>query len=334
MKSLLRHTAATAVAVIVTGTLHAQTLNVTSPQHASVKLFDSTPLFTITGLGVSPAGDVYYIESHSSFASDARLLKRSPLDGYANATPLYDFGAPVFGSFVAINGGKVYFGESSTGAIFSINPDGTGIDPLGTIPNNYDLAFAGGSLYLSHNPSANPQGKVSKFELVADGTGGLMLSAADLIIDTPNDYSGPVEFGPNGSFFYGGSGSFAMPNLFRFSAADITAANEAGPTLTLDNPHLFLANGTNAFLAFDGTDKLWHTNFGSLDVIDTDTAISAPIATSTSSIGQLDYVDDTLYANVSDFGTKSSSVFAVVPEPSCALLALVGLTTLIRRRRN
>jgi hypothetical protein len=335
MQSLLRFTAAIAVTVIATCGLHAQTLNITNPNFAGTKLFDSTPGFTITGLGVGPGGDVFYIESDSGFTLNARLLKRSAFDGYVSATPLYDFGSAVFGSFVAFNGGKVFFGESSTGAIRSINPNGTGLDLLGSVAGNYDVAFAGSSLYLSHNPGGfTALGKVSKFDLISDGASGLMLSAADLIIDTPDDYSGPVEYGPGGVFYYGGSGSFGMPNLFKFTGGEILAANGMGPTLSLDGPHLFLANGTNAGLVFDGADGLWHTNFGALDVIDTDSATSTPVGSTQDSIGQLDFADGKVFANVTKSTFDRSAVYTVVPEPSCAVIAIVGISAIgVRRRR-
>jgi hypothetical protein len=337
MKSLLRLAAAGAVVATITGPLHGQSLNITNPGFSTTKLFDSSPNFTITGLAVGPSGDVFYIETHSGFALNARLLKRSASDGYTNAIPLFEFGGPVFGSFVALDGGKVFFGESSSGSIRSINPDGTGVDTLGTVGGNYDVAFAGGSLYLSHNPGGqNPRTKVSKFDLVPDGTGGLMFSASKVAIDTPADFTGPVELGPGGDFFYGGSGSFGMENLFRFGAGEIAAAvAETGPVLNLDAPHLFLANGSNAYLAFDGEDGLWHSNFGTLDVIDTDTAGSTPVATSTDSIGQLEFVAGVVFANVTVSTFDRSAVYAVVPEPSsAALLALVGIAVIGMRRRN
>jgi hypothetical protein len=338
MNSLLRVTAATAAAAVTSATLNAQTLNITSPNYSGTKLFESTPGFNITGLGVSGSGEIYYIESEGAFPAtvNAHLYKRSPSDGYVSSTTLFDFGSPVFGSFVVFNGGKVYFGESSTGAIRSINPDGTGLDALGTVADNYDLAFSGGSLFFSHNPGGfSAQGKVSKFDLVADGTGGLMLSGADLILDTPTDYSGPVEFGLAGSFFYGGTAaSGGTPNLFRFSGAEILAANGGGPTLTLDNPHLFLANGANAGLAFDGANGLWHTKSGVLDIIDTDTATSTPVGTTSNFLGQIDYAFGTVYAGVTDFASNRSAVFAVVPEPNCAIIAILGLALSEARRRR
>jgi hypothetical protein len=337
MNSLLRLSAATAAALIVTEALQAQSLTITNPAFSATKLFDSTAGYTISGLGASGTGEIFYLESDASFPAtlNARLFKRSPVDGYATPTLLHDFGGPVFGSFVVLNGGKVFFGENFTGGIFSINPDGTGLDPLGTIAGNYDLAFSGGSLFLSHNSGFSPQNQVSKFNLVPDGGTGLMLSSADSIIDTA-DYSGPVEFGPAGLLFYGGTAaSFGgKPDLFRFTAAEIAAANDAGPTLTLDSPHLFLANGANAGLAFDGGDGLWHTKERSIDRIDTDNAESTPVGTTANSLGQVDFSDGTVYATVTDFGGKRSSIFAVVPEPCSALLLLIGLATSQSRRRR
>src|SRR5688572_11683598 len=141
MNSLLRLSAATAAALIFTQALQAQSLNITNPAFSATKLFDSTAGYAISGLGVSGTGEIFYLESDASFPAtlNARLFKRSPVDGYATPTQLHDFGSPVFGSFVVLNGGKVFFGENFTGGIFSINPDGTGLDPLGTTAGNYDL---------------------------------------------------------------------------------------------------------------------------------------------------------------------------------------------------
>jgi hypothetical protein len=327
----MNHLLRTAALLACPFALHAQSLNITAPGYSGVKLFEATAGHTITGLGAAPGGDIFYIESDSAFTSNARLYRRSPGDGYATSTTLFDFGAPIFGSFVVFNGGKIFFGESSTGQIRSINPDGTGIDLLGTVAGNYDLAFAGSSLYLSHNPGGfSPLNKVTKFTLVGS-PGDYSLDAGTLIIDTPMDYSGPVELASGGALFYGGSGPFGQPHLYRYAAAEIDGT---GPVLSLDGPHLHLANGTNAYLAFDGSDALWHTNFGTLNLIGVTTPTSTAIGSTTDSIGQLDFTGGTLYVNVTKASFDGSAVYAVVPEPSCALLALAGLILSSRRRRG
>lgn len=322
------------LAAAVTPSIYAQSLT-PNPGYGATKLFDSTPDFTITGLGASPSGDVYYIETDSGFSLNSTLYKRSAADGYTAATPLFDLGPGIFGSFVAFHNGLVYFGESSTNTIRSIHPDGTGVDDLGLVVGNYDIEFAGSSIYLSHNPGPGAKNRVSKFELAADGSGGFQLSAADLIVDTPADFSGPIAFGPGGSLFYGGSGSTATPNLFRFDAAEVAAAFDAGPTLSLDAPHQFLANGSNGYLAFD-TDlgSLWQSVFNSnnLNLINASTGAEVTAATTSDSIGNLDLVNGTMYTNVTKSTFDRSAVYAVVPEP--ATIGLMAFASLLVCRRN
>lgn len=311
--------------------LRAQSLTITAPGYSDAKLFDASPGFTISGLSASPSGDIFYIETDSSFTTpaNARLLKRSASDGYAAPSTLFDFGAPKFGSFVVFNDGKVYFGENSTGLIRSINPDGTGLDLLGTVAGNYDLTFSGSALYISHNPGGfTAQNKVTKF-LLTGSIGDLSLDAGDLIIDTPVDYSGPVEFGPGGSLFYGASGA-AMADLYRFTGAE---SDGSGPTLQLDAPHLYLANGTNAYLAFDGANSLWHSNYSTLNLINGFSSSSQAIASTLGSINHLDFAGGSLFVNVTKSSFDASSVYKVVPEPTSSLLLLGALSVFTRRRR-
>lgn len=322
----------------VSPALFAQSLSVTAPGYTGGKLFDATPGFTITGLAVAPGGEVFYIESDSAYTAPSKLYRRSAGDGYALATPLFNFNSTAFGSFVRWESGRVFFGESSTGAIRLLNPD-LSIDALGSVAGNYDAVFSGGSIFLSHNPGGfSPQNKVSRFDLLPDGGGGLMLGAADTIVNTPNDYSGPVAFDAAGNLFYGGSGTYARSDLFRFTAAEVAAAYGAGPTLSLDPAHLFLANGPNAYLTLDSTGALWHASFTALDLIDPATAASTPIGDSTDSIGQLDVAGPTLYATVTNATFDHSAVFWVVPEPSTAALLLTlglgALTSRLGRRKD
>jgi hypothetical protein len=330
MKSLLLAGTAFAVA---SGIVHAQSLTITAPGYSSTKLFDSTAGFTITGMAATTNGDVYYIETDSVFnGANSRLLRRSAGDGYAGATPIFDFGAFVFGSFVETGGGLIIFGESSTGAIRAVNPDLT-IDALGSVPGNFDLAIFGSSLFLSHNPGFTPANRVSQYTLVSDGLGGSQLSAAELLLTT-NDYSGPVETDAAGNLYYGGPNVVGAPDLFRFTAAEVAAAAGAGPDLALDPAHRFLANGTNAYLALDDSGALWQSNFGALNRIDTTVPSSTVIGTTLDSIGYLDFAGSLLFASVTNSSFDRSAVYTVVPEPSCGALLGLGLGALAGRRRR
>lgn len=335
MKSLLRLTAATAAAVIITSELNAQSLDIIAPGYTSTPLFLTSQGFTLGGLAFDGSANAYYIENDSNFAANAVLYRRSPLDGYAAAVPLFDLGAFSYGTFVFLNGGKVFFGDGN-GPMRSINPDGTGVDLLGSVANNYDAALIGGNLYVSHNieffPNP-PKNRLTKFELQPDGT-GFSLGPGDTIVAADNDYSGPLEFDAAGNLYYGASGSFTVTGLYRFSAAEVLSA--FGPTeLTLDAGHQITSGlaGSSALAVGDG-DDLWHDRFtGELNLIDADDGSIQQIGSSLDDPGSMDLVGDTLYVGVST--ATRSGVFAVVPEPSSALLAIVGLVTLrLRRRRS
>jgi len=316
--------------------LDAQVLNVTAPGYAGGKLFDSTAGFTITGLAADTNGDIYYLETDSTFSANTQLYKRTAANGYAVAVPLFDLGAPVFGSFVTLGSGKVFFGENSTNTLYAINPDGSGNNTLGTILNNYDAVFAGGSLFVSHNLEPSflnpPKNRVSKYDIVAGG-GTLTLGVEDTIIDTVSDYSGPVEMDASGALFYGATGANGIGDLYRFNAAEVAGA--FGPTsLALDVAHRLIENGVNAYLAMEGGTALWQSNFGALNLIDTLGATSASIATSANFIGQLDAIDGEVFASVTDFATSRSAVYGVVPEAGTGalLLSALGIISLRRSR--
>ena len=142
----------TAAFFAVTSALFAQTLNVTAPGYSRTKLFDSTAGFTISGMGADSSGSIYYLETDGSFAASTKLYKRTAAGGYATATPLFNYGSALFGSFVTVQSGKVYFGENSANTIRSVNLDGTSPALIGTVVGNFDLAFSGGSAFVSANP--------------------------------------------------------------------------------------------------------------------------------------------------------------------------------------
>ena len=322
MKKLLIITSAAFLAASTA--LIAQTLTVSAPGYAGVKLFDSTAGFTITGMGADASGTVYYLETDSAFSTGTRLYKRSPADAYASATLLFDYGAARYGSFVVAHGGTIYFGENSTHTIRSINPNGTGAALIGTVTGNYDLAFSGNSAFVSANADLtffNPQNKVVSLDL---GTG-----ATATILDATPDYSGPLEFDSAGGLLYGVANGL-IGGIYRYTAADM-----AGAPLTLNPPtNRLFANGGNQYLAFSGNSTLWQGDFATLRTIDTATLAVQTIATTSETLGLLDYENAALYASVTDFGTSRSAVFAVTPEPSSMLLFVSGLLVLARRRRE
>src|SRR3954470_572990 len=72
MKKLIHLGAALAA---LCASLDAQSLTVTAPGYSGVKLFDSTPGHTITGLAADTNGDVYYLETDGSFSANTQLFK-------------------------------------------------------------------------------------------------------------------------------------------------------------------------------------------------------------------------------------------------------------------
>ncbi len=327
MKKLLLLGATLVVAA--SSALFAQSFNVTAPGYSSAKLFDSTPGFTIGGVGADSSGNVYYIENDPTFGANAILYKRSAGDGFATATQLFDFGSPTFGSFVVVEGSRVYFGESVFNVIRSVNLDGTSPVVHGTVVNNYDLTFHDGGAFLSANPSTDfnfPHNHVYKFDL---NTG-----ATDSILDATPDFSGGIAFDSTGALLYGASTS-SSGGIYRFLSTDVT--NAFGPSeLTLTPPdNRIFDNGGNLYLAYDGLNGLWSDSGNTLSRHDLTGLTSETIGTTPDFLGNLSYQDGELFATVTDFGTNQSAVFTIVPEPSgLALLCLGGLTFLGGRRRR
>ena len=101
-----------------------------------------------------------------------------------------------------------------------------------------------------------------------------------------------------------------------------------------DVPTLIAVGATAAPLAFADRSTLWQDDFTTLRTYDTETLAVQTIATTSETLGQLDYENGALYASVTDFGTNRSSVFAVTPEPSSALLLGLALSGFASRRRR
>ncbi len=312
-----------AFAVLATAVATAQTLSISAPGYTASKLFETALGETIGGVDFSDSGAVYYLVR--TFGGTTKLQVRTPADGYASAATLHDFGSAVYGSFVTLNAGRIYYGENSAGSIrvhdIALSSDSL----LATVANNYDLAIAPGGIgYLSENPG-----------YAGNSASTLNLSSgANSVRLTSLDYSGPVGADDQGRLYYGGTAFGIGGGIYRYTAAEVAAGG-----LTLDISHRWVSNSNgNAYLAFDDADKMWQTDFSGLGFFNTGTAAFTSIGSTLDTLGNLAADSTQLLAGVTAYGASSSldksAVFRVVPEPASALLALGGLAGLIVRRRR
>ena len=308
------------VAFAVASPLYGQTFT-PAPGYSASKLFDVPVGQTVSGLEFDAGGNAFYLVGNGTTLS-TRLERRSLGDSYATPAVLFDYGAPKFGSFVRLNAGKLYFGESSSGTI-RVHDLGLGTtSPLATVLGNYDLDFGGGAGWLSANPGFAGN-KIFKLDLSSGATTQVLGSG---------DYSGPVAVDAAGQLYYGATGFIVGGNIYRYSSVE---ANAGG--LTLDAGHVWSPNSGNAFFDLDGSQGLYQTDFSTVNRFNLATGAATAVGSSTNSIGNLASASGVLAVTVTSYGvtaaTNQSAVFAVVPEPSSAMLFAFGVIILARRRK-
>lgn len=300
----------------------AQILTVSNLAYAATPLFASSTDYIISGIASDNAGRIFYLESDGAFPPSlpTRLWQRPVTGGTAGpAQLLHDFGAALSGNFLTYSSGVVYGGEFSTGGLFAIDPSGANYDPLAIVQSNYDGTFSNGSFHVSH--VVNGSNRVSKFELLPDPPNGRMLSPGERILETNGEFSGPLDFTGAGDLLY----ASAARGLYRYSAAEVATA-AAGPIdLQLDPQHLIIADVNFGYLTSVVGDVVWGTSFTALERVDTAGRTKSEVATSNATIGHLDVSGETLYVNVTDFGTRRSVVYAVVPEPGLSAFLIGAL---------
>jgi hypothetical protein len=323
--------AAAAVAFTLCVPAHAQSLTITAPGYSGYDLFAASPGYVVAGVATD-GSRIWYVESDAAFGGNlpTKIWSRT-FNGVSAgpATLVHDFQTPLFGSFLSLQSGSLYFGENSLGGIYAINPTTLAVDPLGTVAGNYDAVSFGGALLISHYSGTG--NKVARFALEPDGGTGLALSAPDLILDTGTEFSGPLEIASS-SLIYGS----ASTGLYRYFLTEVAAA--IGPAqLSLDVAHRFLSNGANSYLGPTSGTFVWRDSFDSNEIqrIEIGTGAVSAIATTNGTLGNLDAVGTTLIAAATQYGaTTTSHVFAVVPEPSTCILGLAAVALLPLRRRR
>jgi hypothetical protein len=340
---LFRLRVALAVLLAACASVRGQSFSVTVPNYVGTKLFDSAAGTLITGMAADAVGNVYYIQTDVAGFGDTFLYKRSAMDSYANPTPLCNLGFRVGGAFVVCSGSTVYFGDNTEGNIYSINNDGSGFDPLGTIASaKSDAKFVNGHLFITYD-GGNSNTLLSRFDLIADGAGGKVLANENVIVNAARDPSGVFEYA-GAELYYGASGYDISKGIYKFSQAEVDGAITAGE-LTLQANHKFGTTTTNSVgaLAFGGGVDLWKD-----DPFSTDLRLFSRFnggvsvigsAGLNSTLGQLDFGGESLgpgalFMNVSDNVNYRSAIYRLaVPEPSSALMLLAGSLVLARRRR-
>ncbi len=324
----------------------------------SSELFNLGSGYTISALGASSGGDIFYLAS-GDFGSGptTELFRRTAASGYSSAsqTAIFDFGSKLVGSFVKVSGSTVYFGESDLGSIHSISISGSAAShqSIGNIENHYDLAVNGSDLFVSANPGYAGN-KV--FRLVLSGAGALQ--QLDTIIDTGGDNSGPITFDAGGNLLYGATGDIPafmydapLPAHQKggvFSFSNISGAIDSNPaaedrTIALSSGSKIFSRGSNqAFSTLgldlfqtDGTDSF---SDGSSKLFDLRVGQPATLVGSTGAgefFGGLSSSDTAVFATVtSTYANGPSAVFRVVPEPCSALLAALGGFSWLGFRRS
>lgn len=137
------------------------------------------------------------------YTPDGRLMLfyqgRVLLEGDGGTIPLATFAPDTFGSFLVLapGGEKVIFGESTTGAVFSIAIDGAD-DPveIDRISFNYDMVFDSGGRGIVSALGPNGGNQI----VLLDGDPASLNPT--LVVDIPG-FSGPVAIDDEDNLYYG-----------------------------------------------------------------------------------------------------------------------------------
>ncbi len=207
--------------------------------------------------GTFPATYTYL--DGSTLAFDGTNIRYQTADGIL----LRDYGGigmQTFASFLEVSpdGAMAYFGESSTGAIRSLDLATGEFRVLATLPFNYDLAFdvVPGLAFSAASAFGSATNSVFLIDLVSGQTS----QVADI-----GGYSGPLEVDEFGNLYVAAlPGSFPLPaggtDVYRFDAAQVTS----GAILTDEVDGFLFSGGFNGM-----SSAAYDTTTNSLVVIET-----------------------------------------------------------------
>lgn len=313
--------------------------------------FQTDSLFSLNipvgGFDYNSSGDIYYIGGAQH--ADTEVVEATKASGYSAFTPIVDYGTFTYGSFVAVDGSKVYYGDSveGTNGPGNINVSGTtvitptpGPTPLANMPGNYDLVFSGTNAFVSANiggaVSFDPDNEV---DYLNTSTGKYQ----DIL--NTNDYSGPVTVTSSGELIYGESGySTPAGGIYIFSKASVQNAITTGTALTLADAVKVIPNSGNGAFALGPGNELFSASASTVTMYD----LTTGDATTMGSVAndEVDYIaaigyDDGVLTVAETDGYTTTPAFSdffeitAIPEPGAVPLAMAGLvvTFALRRKR-
>ncbi|MEM8953572.1 MAG: hypothetical protein AAGD22_05415 [Verrucomicrobiota bacterium] len=314
--------------ILASALVAAAILTSIAPATRAASLIFTTPSSVIDAIAFDPTGNLYYLDRSSS---TTQLISRTLSSGYTDSTVLFDYADAdaIFGSFVTVNNGRVYFGESTDGTIRSLPLGGGTPTTNATVAFNYDLEFSpvSGKAFVSANPLGGANNQI--FEV------NLSSGATTLVVTNTNDFSGPIAFDTAGALYYGSSGFNIPTDIFMFTDSAIMNAIDNTNPIDFSLESSFLATAGNSAFDFVAGEGLYRNFSGSdLSLVDltipSETAVPDPPP---GFIGPIAHNGSALYAVTTNF-TLGSSSFFIVPEPSSALLIYGAVFAVFARRRR
>ncbi|MCE5321760.1 PEP-CTERM sorting domain-containing protein [bacterium] len=200
------------------------------------------------GFDILPNGN-YVINDGCSI----REVKR---DGTAGQT-FYSYETAVYGSFVRVNNGTLYFSDSSTESsrIMSMSLSGGSATTLTTLSGNYDMDFAGNDAFVVAGNSIYKLGTDGSLDTIA----------------TADGYSGPLAFDGEGNLYYApghvASDYSSLPTeVLKWTSSQVASAVGAGVLGEADAEAVAQIDGAYGF-AFDSGGNLLITDNSSTPAV-------------------------------------------------------------------
>lgn len=194
----------------------------------------------------------------------------------------------VWGSFVKHNNGRIYFGESMNGNVYSCSYDNPAdVSPLAKLNNNFDIAFYQDKPYIA--ATALDYSSTSIY-LVDNG-------AKDLIVDKVSGPAGPVAFDSSGNLYYAQGMDPSL--LFKWNADLVAGAIGTGKITASPSESLAPIAGPYGLAITTDGNMYYTTNSGAPRVVklNPNGTYASELPFDTAAIAAM-YSDNPLFSNI------------------------------------